>query len=130
MLFADILNKLDESTQPCDDFYQFSCGGFLKKAHIPKTDQSGIKSTSTELSEIVQYSLKNLLQNKQLMSNFSQVKKFNPFVYMQNFFKTLRKSFHHHSNFLCLLEIYEIFFIDYDPQFFSLEKKHGGSWLF
>ena len=87
MLSADILNKLDESTKPCDDFYQFSCGGFLKKTHIPETDQFGIKSTFTELSETVQYSLKNLLQSKQLMSNFSEVQEFNSFVHMQNLFQ-------------------------------------------
>ena len=32
---ADILDKLDERVDPCDDFYKFACGSFIEKTVIP-----------------------------------------------------------------------------------------------
>ncbi|XP_028410277.1 endothelin-converting enzyme homolog isoform X2 [Dendronephthya gigantea] len=66
---AEILNKLDQSTKPCDDFYQYSCGGFLKKNFIPD-DKYHIDSF-TAGNDFVQYTLRGLLQDEQLMSNYS-----------------------------------------------------------
>ncbi|CAB4014795.1 endothelin-converting enzyme homolog, partial [Paramuricea clavata] len=67
---ADILNKLDESTKPCDDFYQYSCGGFLKKTRLP--DNTLYMDSTTVTTDYVQYSLRDLLQNERLMSNYSE----------------------------------------------------------
>jgi len=32
---ADLLDKLDETANPCDDFYQFACGSFIEETVIP-----------------------------------------------------------------------------------------------
>ena len=31
---ASILSDLDENVDPCDDFYHFSCGGWIKKNNL------------------------------------------------------------------------------------------------
>ena len=69
--FLDILYDLDESTDPCDDFYQYSCGGFIKKTHL--LDGEGRVDALTTGRDFVQYSLKELFQNEKLMSNYTQV---------------------------------------------------------
>jgi membrane metallo-endopeptidase-like protein 1 len=32
---ATILAKMDKTVDPCDDFYKFVCGSFIKNAVIP-----------------------------------------------------------------------------------------------
>lgn len=37
---GSILSKMDKSVSPCDDFYTFSCGGWLKENPIPEDSSS------------------------------------------------------------------------------------------
>lgn len=34
---ARILENMDPSARPCQDFYQYACGGWLKRNVIPET---------------------------------------------------------------------------------------------
>ncbi|XP_028410317.1 endothelin-converting enzyme homolog isoform X2 [Dendronephthya gigantea] len=67
LIAAGILNKLDQSTEPCDDFYQYSCGGFLNKTDIPENEEYMI-SSFTKTNDFVQNALKEILQNKETKS--------------------------------------------------------------
>jgi putative endopeptidase len=39
-------DALDRSASPCDDFYQFACGGWMKKTPIPEDEASWVRSFS------------------------------------------------------------------------------------
>ena len=43
---ADILDKLDVSVEPCEDFYQFACGSYIEQTVIPD-DHTKVSSFST-----------------------------------------------------------------------------------
>ena len=49
---SEILQNMDESVNPCDDFYQFSCGNFIKKTAIPD-DRTRVSSFSVLSDELL-----------------------------------------------------------------------------
>ncbi|XP_074031085.1 M13 family metallopeptidase neprilysin 2 isoform X2 [Leptinotarsa decemlineata] len=55
-----VLEYMDPSVDPCDDFYEFTCGNFLKKTNIPD-DKSSVTSFSI-ISDVLQEQLKTLIE--------------------------------------------------------------------
>ena len=58
--------------KPCDDFYQYSCGGFVKKNYIPD-DENSLQSFNLVHIE-VQNHLRGLLEDNGLKKNHSKVR--------------------------------------------------------
>ena len=54
---AEIISNMDHTADPCDDFYQFACGGFIEKTVIPddRTRMSSFSVLSDELLTQVSY---------------------------------------------------------------------------
>ena len=52
---ADLIKYMDESVNPCDNFYQFACGGFIKSTVIPddKTQMTTFGILNDKLEEQV-----------------------------------------------------------------------------
>jgi len=59
-LASQLLNDMDLTVDPCDDFYKFSCGGFLKKKVIP--DDKPLLSSATPMDDRLFYQLRNVLE--------------------------------------------------------------------
>ena len=49
---SEILQNMDETVNPCDDFYQFACGNFIKKTAIPD-DRTRVSSFSVLSDELL-----------------------------------------------------------------------------
>ncbi|XP_065564791.1 neprilysin-1-like [Artemia franciscana] len=70
---ASILSWMDKSVDPCEDFYRYSCGSWIKKSFIPE-DKSTIGTFET-LTNDVQLKLKGLLDAPILANETEAVKK-------------------------------------------------------
>ena len=55
----DMLGRMDQSVDPCDDFFKFACGGYVKKSTIP--DHMGKKGMFSDLSEELQKQVINFI---------------------------------------------------------------------
>lgn len=54
-----MLSKIDESVAPCDDFYEFACGKYIKDTKIP--DDKVTVDTFSIVRDILQEQLKTII---------------------------------------------------------------------
>lgn len=59
---SHILSAIDTSTKPCDDFYQFACGNFVKNTYIPD-DKLTVDSFST-LADQIDIQLRTIIEDE------------------------------------------------------------------
>ncbi|XP_027199792.2 neprilysin-2-like [Dermatophagoides pteronyssinus] len=57
---SEILNLIDETVNPCDDFYRFACGGWIHRTTIP--DEAGHISIFEQSRERLDIQLKDLIE--------------------------------------------------------------------
>ncbi|CAF3975020.1 unnamed protein product [Adineta steineri] len=56
-----ILDSIDETAEPCEDFYQFACGSWLKSARIP--EETGVQNTFNQLDQQLDLNVIDLLSS-------------------------------------------------------------------
>lgn len=74
---SEILRNMNESVSPCDDFYHFACGGWLKEQVIPE-DRTTV-SRFTLIQDELNHKLRLLVESNEPVdeaSIFGQMRKF------------------------------------------------------
>lgn len=59
-----IKNSIDSTVNPCDDFFTFCCGGWIRRNPIPKSYND--YSTFTKLSKVIEGEIRDLLQTSNM----------------------------------------------------------------
>ncbi len=62
LLSGPDLGALDRGVAPCDDFYQFACGGWMKATPVPDDEASWVRSFSV-IHEQNQMALRSILES-------------------------------------------------------------------
>jgi len=70
---ARILNTMDETADPCNDFWQYSCGGWLERNVIPSS--KGRLASFDECDDYVSAVLKQELENVEKKSDSTSIEK-------------------------------------------------------
>uniref|UniRef100_A0A2P2HZF3 Neprilysin-like n=2 Tax=Hirondellea gigas TaxID=1518452 RepID=A0A2P2HZF3_9CRUS len=60
---SKLISNMDETVDPCEDFFEYACGGFLKAKVIP--DEKSSVSQFTEVSDALQEKLRTLVEDKE-----------------------------------------------------------------
>jgi len=64
---ADLVSRMDTKADPCEDFYQFACGGYLEKTVIPE-DRSRT-SMFSEVGDKLNEQMKGMLEQRITVSD-------------------------------------------------------------
>ncbi|KAJ8683696.1 hypothetical protein QAD02_019488 [Eretmocerus hayati] len=78
---AGILDAMDTNVKPCDDFYRFACGRFIKETVIP--DEKSKVDTFSKINDKLQVQLKISLQQ-----DINEKKDPRTFQLLKTYFKT------------------------------------------
>ena len=59
---ANLINSMDESINPCDDFFQFACGKYMEQTTIP--DHKSNYGTFAKVRETLEVRLRRIFESK------------------------------------------------------------------
>jgi len=68
---SELLNYIDPKIDPCEDFYSFACGGWVKKNPLP--DKRMVWNQFTKLEEESNQFIRDILQSKDNQAEYSKV---------------------------------------------------------
>lgn len=68
----DLLNSIDPSIDPCEDFYQYACGGWMRKNPRPVTSSrwDQFEKTNAENNQLIEM----LLKDREVKAIYSKVR--------------------------------------------------------
>lgn len=68
---SSILNRIDSDVQPCDDFYEFACGKFIRDVTVTIPDEKLTVDTFSTIADEIEIQLKTII-NEPIRANESR----------------------------------------------------------